>query len=112
MGARSGGGGGGRGGSTVFRGGFNAERGEVSNIVINSIDRVTEKAIQVSTAVNWANGGAKHKQIWVPKSTVVSVTKSNNGQMMLNMSKSMASSISKNNSYKGYLMEFTFSHNT
>lgn len=114
MGARSGGGGGSRGGggTTVFRGGFDAGRGEISNIVIHSVDRVTDKAIQVTTSVNWASGGAKHKQIWVPKSTVVNVTKGNNGQMMLNMSKSMASSISKNNSYKGYLMEFTFSHNT
>ena len=113
MGARSGGGGGSRGGgggTTVFRGGFDAGRGEISNIVIHSIDRVTEKAIQVTTSVNWASGSTKQKQIWVPKSTVVDVKKSN-GTMMLNMSKSMASSISKNNSYKGYQMEFTFSNN-
>ena len=116
MGARGGGGGrGGRGGAgggstTVFTGGFDASRGEVSNIVIGSIDRMTDKALQVTTLVNWANGSAKQKQIWVPKSTVVNVTKSN-GTLMLNMSKSMASSISNSNSFKGYPMEFTNSNN-
>ena len=33
------------------------------------------------------------------------------GGMMLEMKKSMANSISMNNSFKGYPMEFTFSHN-
>lgn len=116
MGARSGGssgmGKGSRsGGSTVFTGGWSGGAADTSSIVINSVGRQTEKAIQVNTSVNWGDGGARPKDIWVPKSTIGRITKNKNGSLTLEMKKSMANSISKNNSFKGYPMEFTFSIN-
>lgn len=119
MGARSGGGAGGgmgsrsRGGAStaVFKGGWSGSAADTSSIVINSIGRQTEKAVQVNTTVNWGSGGGRQKDIWVPKSTIANITKNPGGSMTLNMKKSMANSISMNNSFKGYPMEFTFSHN-
>lgn len=119
MGARSGGGAGGgmgsrsRGGAStaVFKGGWSGSSADTSSIVINSIGRQTEKAVQVNTTVNWGSGGGRQKDIWVPKSTIANITKNPGGSMTLNMKKSMAQSISLNNSFKGYPMEFTFSNN-
>ena len=66
--------------------------------------------MQVNVNVNWGSGGARPKDIWVPKSTIKNVTQQGK-TLTLNMKKSMAQSISNNNSFKGYPMEFTFSNN-
>lgn len=107
MGSRS------RGGAStaVFKGGWSGSAADTSSIVINSIGRQTEKAVQVNTTVNWGSGVGRQKDIWVPKSTIANITKNPGGSMTLNMKKSMAQSISLNNSFKGYPMEFTFSNN-
>lgn len=104
-GARSGGGGAG-GGRDLFTGGFKENMGPTGSIFIDSIGRQTEKAIQVSTAVSWAKGGARPKDIWVPKSQVVRITK--NKELVI--SKDMARKISLSNSFKGYPMEFVNSY--
>lgn len=101
----------GGGGSTVFTGGWSGSAADTSSIVINSIGKQTEKAMQVNVSVNWGSGSTHQKDIWVPKSTISKVTKNMSGNMTLEMKKSMANSISNNNSFKGYPMEFTFSHN-
>lgn len=116
MGARSGGGGGagmggGSRGTTVFTGGWSGSAADTSSIVINSIGKQTEKAMQVNVGVNWGSGTTHQKDIWVPKSTISKIAKNKSGNMTLEMKKSMANSISMNNSFKGYPMEFTFSHN-
>lgn len=108
-GGRSSGGGGGS--TTVFKGGWSGSAADTSSIVINSIGKQTEKAMQVNVGVNWGSGSTKQKDIWVPKSTISKITKNKSGSMTLEMKKSMANSISNNNSFKGYPMEFTFSHN-
>jgi hypothetical protein len=105
------GGGGSRGTTTVFKGGWSGSAADTSSIVINSIGKQTEKAMQVNVGVNWGSGSTHQKDIWVPKSTIGSITKNKSGSMTLNMKKSMAQSISNNNSFKGYPMEFTFSSN-
>lgn len=99
------------GSTTVFKGGWSGSAADTSSIVINSIGKQTEKAMQVNVGVNWGSGSTKQKDIWVPKSTISKITKDKSGGMMLEMKKSMANSISMNNSFKGYPMEFTFSHN-
>ena len=117
MGGRAGGGAGGgmgsrsRAAAPVFTGGWSGSAADTSSIVINSIGRQTEKAVQVNTTVNWGSGGGRQKDIWVPKSTIANITKNPGGSMTLNMKKSMAQSISLNNSFNGYPMEFTFSNN-
>ena len=105
-GSRSGG-----GSTTVFKGGWSGSAADTSSIVINSIGKQTEKAMQVNVGVNWGSGSTKQKDIWVPKSTISKITKNKSGSMTLEMKKSMANSISNNNSFKGYPMEFTFSSN-
>lgn len=117
MGGRAGGGASGgmgsgsRGGSrAVFTGGWSGSAADTSSIVINSIGRQTEKAMQVNVSVNWGSGNTRPKDIWVPKSTIQNVTQQGK-TLTLNMKKSMAQSISNNNSFKGYPMEFTFSNN-
>lgn len=110
-GAAGGGRSSGGGSTTVFKGGWSGSAADTSSIVINSIGKQTEKAMQVNVGVNWGSGSTKQKDIWVPKSTISKITKDKSGGMMLEMKKSMANSISMNNSFKGYPMEFTFSHN-
>ncbi len=110
-GTRGASGGGSRSGSTtVFKGGWSGSTADTSSIVINSIGKQTEKAMQVNVSVNWGSGNTRPKDIWVPKSTIQNVTQSGK-TLTLNMKKSMAQSISNNNSFKGYPMEFTFSNN-
>ena len=111
MGSRSRGG----GNVTVFKGGWSGSADETSSIVVYGINKETEKAVNVKTLVSWAKGNAHEKDIWVPKSTISSIykkkgEKATNG-MMMDMKKSMAYSISNSNSFKGYPMEFVFSHN-
>ena len=122
MGGRAGGGAAGgmgrasRGGANpnvVFRGGWNGSDKDTAYIVINAINKETEKAINVKTLVDWAKGRAHEKDIWVPKSTIRKIEKSDSNpkNMWLEMKKSMAQSIATKNNYKGYDMEFTNSIN-
>ena len=120
MGARAGGGGGagmgsrsGGGSTAVFQGGWSGSAADTSEIQIHAINKQTEKALNVKTIVSWGNGGGKEKDLWVPKSTVGKITKNSNGNgMTMTMKKSMAQSISQQNSYKGYNMQFDWSYNT
>lgn len=121
MGGRAGGGASGgmgsrsRGGgvSTVFSGGWSGSAADTSEIQIHAINKQTEKAMNVKTIVSWGNGSGKEKDLWVPKSTIGKITKNSNGNgMTMTMKKSMAQSISQQNSYKGYQMQFDWSYNT
>ena len=118
MGGRAGGGASGgmgkgsRAATTVFKGGWSGSDRDTADIQIYAINKQTEKAINVKTLVEWGNGSAHEKDIWVPKSTVSKVTKTKSGSTMtLSMKKSMAQSIANQNSYKGYAMDFTNSYN-
>ena len=103
---------GGGGITTVFTGNWSGNTAGTSTIQIYGINKETAKAINVKTAVEWGEGSAHIKDIWVPKSTITTITKDKSGGMTLKMKKSMVQSISKQNTYKGYEMEFTFSDNT
>ena len=119
MGARSGGGGGagmgsGSRGTTVFTGGWSGSAADTSEIEVHAINKQTEKAINVKTPVSWGDGGTHIKDIWIPKSTVgkIEAGVNGNGSLKMTMKKSMAQSISKQNSFKGYEMNWDYSWNT
>ena len=118
MGARSGGGGGAgmgsgsRGVTNLFKGGWDENSGPTSEIQIHGINKQTEKALNVKTIVSWGNGSGKEKDLWVPKSTIGHIDKDSSGRIFMTMKKSMAQSISQQNSYKGYNMQFDWSYNT
>ena len=119
MGGRSGGGAGGgmgsrsRAAAPVFTGGWSGSAADTSEIQIHAINKQTEKALNVKTVVSWGDGGGHIKDLWVPKSTVGKITNNKNGNgMTMTMKKSMAQSISQQNTYKGYQMQFDFSYNT
>ena len=68
--------------------------------------------MNVKTLVEWASGSAHEKDIWVPKSTIANIQEhKGDSSNTLNMSKWMAQKIAKDNSYKGYSMDFTNSYN-
>ena len=102
-----------RASAPVFTGGWSGDAAYTSEIQIHAINKQTEKAINVKTVVSWGDGGGHIKDLWVPKSTVGKITKNQNGNgMTMTMKKSMAQSISQQNTYKGYQMQFDFSYNT
>ena len=101
-GARGGGGGAARGGGDLFTGGFKEGMGPMHYVKIESIDRQTEKAIQVTAKVNWNGGTPKSKQLWFPKSSVKNVNKS----MMMGVSSKMFNAKRYEGSFKGYTMNF------
>ena len=119
MGGRAGGGASGgmgkgsRAAAPVFTGGWSGNAADTSEIQIHAINKQTEKALNVKTVVSWGDGGGHIKDLWVPKSTVGKITNNKNGNgMTMTMKKSMAKSISQQNTYKGYQMQFDFSYNT
>ena len=113
MGSRSRSGGAKNGGSsTVFTGGWSGSSEYTSDIVIHAINKQTEKALNVKTVVSWGDGRGHVKDLWVPKSTVGTIKKNPGGTMTMSMKKSMVQSISQQNTYKGYQMQFDYSYNT
>ena len=116
---RSGGGGKSSAPSTVFTGGWTGSDKDTAEIIINGINKQTEKAINVKTLVDWAKGSAHVKDIWVPKSTISKITSTpikglggkDEQRLTLYMKKSMAQSIGKQNNFKGYDMDFVNGYN-
>ena len=98
--------------TNLFKGGWNENSGETSEIQIHGINKQTEKALNVKTIVSWGNGSGKEKDLWVPKSTIGHIDKDSSGRIIMTMKKSMAQSISQQNAYKGYQMQFDWSYNT
>ena len=110
--ARGGGGMTSDGRSIVLKGGWSGSDKETAFIVINGINKETEKAVNVKTLVDWAKGKAHEKDIWVPKNTIKQIDKKpGSNTMTLLMKKSMAQSIAQKNNFKGYDMDFTNSYN-
>lgn len=87
----------------VLKGGFQGNNSELSYLSIKSIDKQTDKAVQVTTSVNWNWGTSRDKQIWVPKSTISAINKSN----QMAVKSTMLDSISSQNTFKGYKMNFS-----
>lgn len=78
-----------------------------TEIIANSLVKETEKAICVNVSVTWGMGGCKQKNIWFPKSVAEIITI--NGDLHILVQDWFADKISKDNAYKGYLMNFEFS---
>ena len=95
----------------VFKGGWSGSDKDTADIGIYAINKQTEKAINVKTGVDWAKGKMHIKDLWIPKSTISTITKTGSNSMTLHMKKSMAQSIGKQNNFKGYDMDFTNGYN-
>ena len=72
-----------------------------TTFICGKIARETEKAICLTTLVQWGAGKVMQKDVWFPKSTVIATTE--NG---VEVKHDMAYSISCRNMFKGYVMEF------
>lgn len=100
------------GGRVVFQGGWSGSANDTSTIQISAVNKQTEKAINISTVVNWGEGGGRPKDLWIPKSQVGSIkARPASDFKEMKMSKWFANKISYDNRYKGYQMQFTFSDN-
>lgn len=98
--------------TTVFTGGYQGSAKDTASIQIYNINKETDKALQVKTLVEWGSGSAHQKDIWVPKSTIANIQEhKGSDSKTLNMAKWMAQKIAKENSYKGYSMDFSNSYN-
>ena len=69
--------------------------------ICGTIARETEKAICLTTLVQWGSGKEHTKDVWFPKSTVLDTTK--NG---IEVKYEMAFSIICQNTFHGYDMKF------
>lgn len=72
-----------------------------TTFICGKIARETEKAICLTTLVQWGDGKNIQKDVWFPKSTVIATTE--NG---VSVKHDMAYSISCRNMFNGYVMEF------
>lgn len=78
-----------------------------TSIVINSIEKETEKAIMVSAQVCWHEGAAKTKNIWMSKKLVDMSVYSDTNKVIA-IPDWLERKICAENAWNGYVMEFVF----
>lgn len=79
-------------------------------IVVKNL-RETEKAINFDTLVCWANGNAKVKNMWMPKSCVKVGTADEYGQIVVSVVDWFVNKVTMQNQFNGYNMEFVNASN-
>lgn len=78
-----------------------------TSIVVNSIEKETEKAIMVSVQVCWNEGATKAKNIWFPKKHVDMSVFSDTNKVVC-IPDWLERRICAENAWNGYHMEFAF----
>lgn len=76
-----------------------------TEIVINRIERETEKAICANVSVNWNDGNWHQRNFWFPKSQVEQYTDSE-GRIHMIVADWVVRKIERENAFKGYMMQF------
>lgn len=76
-----------------------------TEIFTHAIVKETAKAVLVAVMVSWGEGGLREKQLWMPKSVIVSQREFNAEQQVLEVKSWFIQKTESENAFHGYQME-------
>ena len=78
-----------------------------TEIFTHEIVKETAKAVLVAVMVSWGEGAPREKQLWIPKSVIVSLREFNAEKQVLEVKSWFIQKTESENAFHGYQMEIS-----